>query len=259
LLDYLATQFMAQHWSMKAIHRLIVTSATYRQCSDVSPQLLDKDPSNRLLARGPRFRLPAEAVRDQALAVAGLLSSKMGGPSVFPPQPDNVWSNPYSAERWVTSDGEDRYRRSVYTFLRRSAPYPSFMAFDGTAHETLCTRRSRTNTPLQALTTLNDPVFVQAAAAMARRLDHEAGPTPEAKAAYAFRLCVARAPQEAELHRIVELYQQELAHYQQDAKAAQTLASSGLEPLAATQAPETAAWTVVSNVLLNLDETLTKE
>lgn len=260
VLDYLATEFVAQHWSMKAIHRLIVTSATYRQSSDVTPALLEKDPLNRMLARGPRFRLPSEAIRDQALAVSGLLSPKVNGPSVFPPQPDNIWNSPYSGERWITSEGEDRYRRGVYTFLRRSAPYPSFMAFDGTAHEAVCTRRSRTNTPLQALTTLNDPVYVQAAAAMARRVVREAGPAAPERAAYALRLCVARTPEPREVERVVALYQQELAHYQQDVKAAQVLASTGgADASPAAAVPEMAAWTVVSNVLLNLDETLTKE
>ena len=265
LLDWLAVEFMhpstgGHAWSMKAIHRLIVMSATYRQSSDVTPQLLEKDPYNRLLARGPRFRLPAELIRDQALAVSGLLSEKMGGPSVFPLQPDGIWHSPYSGDRWMTSPGEDRYRRGVYTFIRRSAPYPEFMAFDMTTHEAICTRRSRTDTALQALTTLNDPAFVQPAAALARRIMAEGGDTDEARATFAFRTVLAREPEAKELHRLVALHGQMLDKYEADPKAAKDLASSGLSaPRENANLPQLAAWTVVSNVLLNLDETLTKE
>ena len=265
LLDWLACEFMhpssgAHPWSIKAIYKLIVMSATYRQSSKVTPKSLEKDPYNRLLARGPRFRLPAELIRDQALAVSGLLSEKMGGPSVFPLQPDGIWHSPYSGDRWMTSSGEDRYRRGIYTFLRRSAPYPQFMAFDMTTRESICTRRSRTDTALQALTTLNDPSFMQPAAALARRIMREGGDTNQDRATFAFRTVLARRPQPHDLDRLVSLFDQMAQRYEADPQAARKLAISGLpEPSETMSLPKLAAWTVVSNVLLNLDETLTKE
>ena len=170
LLAWLAKELVRQGWSLKAMHRLIVTSATYRQSSRVTPDRLERDPYNRLFSRGPRFRMEAEMVRDQALAVSGLLKRTIGGPSVFPYQPDGIWFAPYSGERWNESRGGDQYRRGLYTFWRRSAPYPAFLAFDAPSREVCCERRSRTNTPLQALATLNDPAFVQPAAALARRI-----------------------------------------------------------------------------------------
>jgi hypothetical protein len=179
---------------MKAIHRLIVTSATYRQSSQVSPSLLERDPNNKLLARGPRFRMEAEMVRDVTLAASGLLSEKTGGPSVFPFQPEGVWSVPYSREQWVLSDGPDRYRRGLYTFWRRSAPYPSFMTFDATSREFCTMKRIRTNTPLQALTTLNDPAFFDAAKGLASRILVEAPSEDQSRLIYGFRLCVPVIP-----------------------------------------------------------------
>ena len=265
LLDWLACEFMhptsgTHPWSMKAIHKLIVMSAAYRQSSNVTPEILEKDPYNRLISRGARFRLPAELIRDQALAVSGLLSEKMGGPSVFPLQPDGIWHTPYNGDKWITSPGADRYRRGVYTFYRRSGPYPEFMVFDKTSHEAICTRRSRSDTPLQALTTLNDPAFVQPAAALARRILKEGGDTDQSRATFAFRDVLIRDPEPAEVDRLVSLYQQMLANYQSNEKGARELATSGLsEPPDPRHLPELAAWTMVSNVLLNLDETLTKE
>ena len=173
LLDWLATEFVRQGWSLKAMHRLIVTSATYRQSSRATPELIERDPYNRLLARGPRFRVPAETVRDMALEVSGLLSPKIGGPSVFPYQPDGIWTQIYSGDKWEISKGEDKYRRGLYTFWRRTSPYPAFMSFDAPSRELICARRLRSNTPLQALTTLNDPSFVEAAEALARRIMKE--------------------------------------------------------------------------------------
>ena len=170
LLDWLATEFIAKGWSQKALLRLIVTSSTYRQSSVVTPQLAERDPDNRLLARGPRFRMEAEMVRDVTLAASGLLSAKMHGPSVFPLQPPGVWNMPYSSDKWTTSEGEDRYRRSLYTFWRRTSPYPAFMTFDTTSREFCTVRRVRTNTPLQALTLLNDPASFEAARALAARM-----------------------------------------------------------------------------------------
>jgi hypothetical protein len=244
LLDWLATEFIAQRWSQKAILRAIVTSATYRQSSAVTPQLLERDPYNDLLARGPRFRMEAEMVRDVALAASGLLSSKMYGPSVFPLQPPGIWDMPYNSDKWTTSDGEDRYRRSLYTFWRRTSPYPSFMTFDATSREYCAARRVRTNTPLQALTLLNDPAAFDAARALAARMatEPEAGATTRSRVRFGVRLVLSREPTSAELDRLIALFEEERAHYR-----------------TRSDQPELAALTIVANVLLNLDETVTKE
>jgi uncharacterized protein DUF1553/uncharacterized protein DUF1549/cytochrome c len=238
LLDWLATTFTSQGWSTKKLHRLMVTSATYRQSSRATPALVERDPYNRLLARGPRFRVEAETVRDIALAVSGLLSPKVGGPSVFPDQPDGVWDNPYSKDKWTLSEGEDRYRRSLYTFVRRTAPYPMLTTFDAPSREFCTVRRVRTNTPLQALTTLNDPAFFAAAKALADRVLREAGPEAEARAVHAFRLATGRRPTERELAPLLRFHRDEAARFAGD---------------------DAAAWTMVANVVLNLDETVTRE
>jgi mono/diheme cytochrome c family protein len=259
LLDWLGTEFIRQNWEMKAMLRLIVTSSTYRQSSRSTPELIERDPSNRLYARGPRFRVSAEAVRDIALEASGLLSAKIGGPSVFPYQPDGVWTQLYSSDQWVTSKGEDKYRRGIYTFWRRTSTYPAFMSFDAPSRELICPRRQRSNTPLQALTTLNDPSFVEAAQALARRVMKESKGDAKADAAYAFRLCVSRMPQSKETKRLVALYEQELAQYQQDPAAAEKMATGDLgKPPKGVSVEKLAAWTVVANVVLNLDETITK-
>jgi len=256
LLDWLATEFMQQGWSMKAIQQLMVTSATYRQSSKVTPALQERDPYNRLLARGPRFRVEAELVRDFTLAASGLLSPKIGGPSVFPYQPEGVWDRPYSDDKWVISEGGDRYRRGLYTFVRRTAPYPSLVNFDAPSREFCTVKRPRTNTPLQALTTLNDPAFFEAAQALAKRMTNEAGSSPSSRAVYGFRLCASRHPTRAELDRILTYFNQELARFQHDPEATLKVVQS--ENLA-SDSPELAAWTMVSNALLSLDETMTKE
>jgi hypothetical protein len=256
LLDWLATEFMHQGWSMKKIQRLIVTSAMYRESSQVSKELLARDPYNKLYAQGPRFREEAEMVHDIALSVSGLLSQKMYGPSVFPYQPEGIWDVPYSTDRWVESEGEDRNRRAIYTFMRRSAPYPSLATYDAPSREFCTVRRVRTNTPLQALTALNDPYFFDAARALAKRMLNEGGATNNDRATYGFRLCVSRRPLQGELDRVLAFYKQQFAVYQSDHKAA-------LQMLGVTKdvpgAPELAAWTVVANVLLNMDETISKE
>ena len=246
-------------WDIKGMIRLIVTSATYRQQSNVPADLQQRDPYNRLLARGPRFRMEAELVRDNALAIAGLLSPKIGGPSVMPYQPDGIWDIPYSGDKWVTSPGEDRHRRGLYTFWRRSAPYPSFMSFDAPSREFCTIRRVRTNTPLQALTVLNDPAFVEAAQALARRVVTEAPATDvDSRLTYGFRLCTARTPNDRELKMLQGLYDRELKSYAKDEAAASTLVGGKSAPDGVAPR-EMAAWTVVANVLLNLDETVTKE
>jgi len=255
LLDYLATEFVKLGWKQKALHRLIVTSAAYRQDAAASPALIAKDPYNRLLARGPRFRMEAEMVRDVALAASGLLSPKIGGPSVFPLQPDGIWDNPYSDDVWKTSEGEDRHRRGIYTFIRRTSPYPSFMTFDATSRELCTVRRVRTNTPLQALTGLNDEAFFEASRALAMRVGTSGLASARTRASEAFKLVTGRQPSEREVDVIVGSYKRQLAHYRaRPAEAAKVMK-------AATPAPdlaEQAAWTVVANALLNLDEALTK-
>lgn len=260
LLDWLATELVRLGWDLKALHREIVTSATYRQSSRATPEMMARDPQNRLLARGPRSRLSAEQLRDQALAISGLLSLKQGGPSVMPPQPEGVWNQPYSSDQWITSSGEDRYRRALYTFWRRTSPYPSFMAFDAPSREVCAVRRPRTNTPLQALTLLNDPVFVQAAQALAARVCRE-DPTaePQDRLRCLFRWVVSREPVEAEQARLVELYSAERERLLNDPAAAQALAGiAESEQRQPEEIAERAAWTIVANVLLNLDEITTK-
>lgn len=256
LLDWLATEWMARGWKTKSLHRLIVSSATYRQSSRVSPALQERDPANKLLARGPRFRLEAEMIRDVALSASGRLSLKIGGPSVFPLQPAGVWDSPYSGERWTTSEGEDRFRRGLYTFLKRTAPYPTFASFDAPSREFCTVRRPRTNTPLQALTTLNDPTFIDAARGLAERVLTEAPNDEDARITYAFRLCLSRRPDKNEKTRLSRLYQQQVQLFSKDSEGAHKIAGS--LPNQANPS-EWAAWTIIANVLLNLDETLTKE
>lgn len=260
LLDWLATELQERKWSMKAMHRLIVTSATYRQSSRLAPELRERDPSNRLLARGPRLRLDAEVVRDNALAVSGLLNRRIGGPSVFPHQPDGIWNNPYSLETWQTDTDGNQHRRGLYAYWRRTAPYASFTTFDAPSRETTCDRRPRSNTPLQALTVLNDKAFVECAVALGRRMLSEAKGSDRDRASYGFRLCLSRGPSAAELDHLVALYQDSLKSFRKDTAAAQALLKEGAAKSAKeTDAAEWAAWTAVANVLLNLDEMLTKE
>jgi mono/diheme cytochrome c family protein len=254
LLDWLATEFM-RGWSLKAIHKTIVMSATYRQSSKASPKLLQRDPYNRLLARGPRLRLEAEMIRDQALAISGLLSKKMGGPSVFPPQPDGLWQMVYSGDKWDTSKGDDRYRRGLYTFWRRTMPHPAMTTFDAPSREFCVVKRTRSNTPLQALNLLNDPAYIEAAQALARRLVAEGGATDPERIAFGLRLCLARAGSKAEIDRLTALYHEQFTHFKNNSDAARKMAG---EKCNADEAASLAAWTVVANVLLNLDELITK-
>jgi mono/diheme cytochrome c family protein len=257
LLDWLATEFMRNGWSMKKIQKLIVMSAAYRQDSHVSADLQARDPYNRLYARGPRFRVEAEMVHDMVLAESGLLSAKMFGPSVFPYQPDGVWDIPYSNDKWVPSEGEDRYRRSVYTFARRSAPYPSLMTYDSPSREFCTVRRVRTNTPLQALTSLNDPYFFLAARALAKRLDTAGGATVAERIDFGYRLVVARPPTPSELINVTEFYNRQLKAYASDPNAAYRTLDA--KPDTLQNAPQLAALAMVANVLLNMDEAVTKE
>jgi mono/diheme cytochrome c family protein len=248
-------------WSMKKLIRLIVTSATYRQASAVKPALLERDPYNRLLARGPRFRLEAEMIRDSALAASGLLSRKIGGLPVYPRQPEGIWMNPYDGNsiKWTTSKGEDLYRRSLYTFIRRTAPYPMMTTFDATSREYCTVRRVRTNTPLQALNLLNDEAVFEMARALARRMMAESSGGVAERLTYGFRLCLARKPGEKEIMRLAELYRQQLEIYRHDTEGAQKIARGIVAEDGKGDPAEIAAWTMVANVLLNLDEMLTKE
>jgi len=265
LLDWLAVEFMKptqfrKPWSMKELHRLIVTSTTYRQSSRVTPEALERDPGNVWLARGPRMRVEAEVVRDIALSVSGLMNPKLGGPSVYPPQPPGVTELAYGSPRWNVSAGAEKYRRGLYTFFKRSAPYPGMTVFDAPTADMTCTRRARSNTPLQALTTLNDAVFVEAAQAFARRVLDEEFPTSEQRMQYAFRLALSRAPEQSELKRLLSFHEQQLARAKRgEIEAAKlALAESALPP-ADYDIAELAAWTSVTRALLNLDETITKE
>jgi hypothetical protein len=259
LLDWLAVDSVRQEWDVKGVLRRIVSSSVYRQTSHVTPELLEKDAYNRLLARGPRVRLSAETVRDQALAISGLLSNKMHGASVMPPQPDGVWKVVYSGDNWATSPGEDKYRRGLYTFWRRTSPHPAMVAFDAPSREFCVLRRAKSNTPLQALVTLNDPVYIEAAQALARRVVREGGATARDRIAYAIKLCVCRDATEREITRVSELLDSERKHFASDAAAAKKIAESHAGPTpSGLDTAELAAWTVVANVLLNLDEVITK-
>ena len=253
VLDWLATELHQHQWDLKAFQRVIVLSATYRQSSRVTPELLARDPFNRLLARGPRFRLDAETLRDQALAIGGLLDRKLGGPSVFPHQPEGVWFQPYSGDRWVLSPGGDRYRRGLYTFWRRTAPYATFMAFDAPSREVCTERRPRSNTPLQALALLNDPAFVEAAIGLGRRMLREGQDDP---LGFGFLATVGRLPSERERRLMQQLIEQTRSRFAKDRAQAKALVAALAEPN--LDEVEWATWTVLANVLLNLDETITK-
>jgi hypothetical protein len=260
LLDWLAIEFVDSGWDVKHMLRLMVCSATYRQSSRVTPELLEKDPRNRLFTRGPRFRLEAEMIRDQALALSGLLNGEMFGPSVYPYQPPGLWRAAFNGERtWPQSERGDRYRRGIYTFWRRTIPYPSLQTFDAPSREMCTARRVRTNTPLQAFVTLNDPVYVEAAQALARRIVSEGGAHAPDRMEFALRLCQGRPPAPEQIQSLLRLLAAEQAHYRVAVEEARQLATEPLGPApAGTDITELAAWTVVSNVLLNLDGVLTK-
>jgi hypothetical protein len=259
LLDWLATEFIRTGWDMKAMQKLIVLSAAYRQSSKVTQPLLHKDPENRLLARGPRLRLSAETIRDQALAISGLLVEKLGGPSVKPYQPKGLWRELTEMD-YVQDHGKDLYRRSLYTFWKRTIAPPSMITFDAAGREACIVRKVRTNTPLQALTLLNDVTYVEAARLLAQRIMAEGGATPEGRIELAFRLATARRPQVGELKILRAGFDEYLAGYRKDRKAALKLLSAGEarrdEKL---DLSELAAYTAVASLIMNLDETITKE
>jgi len=265
LLDWLATEFVRTGWDIRAMQRLIVTSATYRQSSKVTTALLEKDPENRLLARGPRFRLPAEMIRDTALAVSGLLNDEIGGPSVLPYQPKGLWEelafgDGFSAQTYVQSHGKDLYRRGMYTFWKRTAPPASLATFDAPDREKCTGRRALTNTPLQALVLLNDPTYVEAARALAQRTLLEGGTDEKSRVAFAFRLATARKPTRKETGVLRKLLETQLASFGLNPQAATKLLGVGESTRDKRLNPaELAAWTTVTSVILNLDETVTRQ
>jgi hypothetical protein len=263
LLDWLAVTFRDSGWDVKKLLRVIVSSATYRQTSEASKDLWKRDPENRLLAHGPRFRLDAESIRDNALFVSGLLKEQIGGKPVKPYQPPNIWEPVGfggSNTRFYKQDtGDALYRRSIYTFLKRTAPAPFMTTFDAPPREQFCTGRERSDTPLQALQLMNDVQHFEAARALAERILRDGGASTPDRLAYGFRAVLARRPSDRETIIAWSALESHLARYQKDPEAAKAAIASGeSKPDPKLAAPELAAWTLVANLLLNLDETVTK-
>ena len=259
LLDWLATEFVESGWNVKAILKTIVMSATYRQSSKVTPELVEKDPENRLLARGPRFRLPAEVIRDQALALSGLLTEKIGGPSVKPYQPTGLWKE-LSSISYQRDEGENLYRRSLYTYWKRTVAPPAMTTFDAPDRETCAVRTTRTNTPLQALNLMNDVTYLEASRKLAERMMKEGGMNPRERIDYAFRLATARPVKSHESEILLDTFQQFRDSYLKDPEAAVQFLSEGESEHDKTLDPaELASYTSVASLILNLDETITKE
>ena len=261
LLDWLAVEFMDRGWDMRHMIRLIVTSATYRQASRPSPAATEHDPYNRLLSHQSRFRLDAEAVRDNALAVSGLLSPEIGGPSVKPYQPAGYWDAlNFPARTWQASKGPEQYRRGLYTHWQRSFLHPSLQAFDATSREECTAERARSNIPQQALVLLNDPSYVEAARALAVRVLREGGGSPSDRLAWAFETVTSRKPADKESAVLLGLLTRHADHYRRDPEAAKKLLAVGQWPAPADlDQAELAGWTSVARVLLNLHETITRD
>jgi hypothetical protein len=265
LLDWLSVELMEGGWRLKRIHRLIVGSASYRQSSKVTQELFARDPNNRLLARGPRFRVEAEIVRDIALSASGLLNPKVGGPSVFAPAPEFLFLPPvsYGTKVWNEEKGENRYRRAIYTFRYRSVPFPALQVFDAPGGDVSCVRRTRSNTPLQALTTLNEPLFIEASRALALKTLKEGGSNDEARMVFAFRRVLSRKPSSLEIAELRGLLERQKSRFIAGELNPWNLATNDPNkpfPLPkGVRIEDVAAWTGVSRVLLNLDETITKE
>jgi hypothetical protein len=259
LLDWLATEFVRTGWDIKAMQRLIVTSAAYRQSFQVTKALLERDPENRLLARGPRVRLSARAIRDQALAISGLLVERLGGPSVKPYQPPGLWEE-LAGEPYVPDHGDQLYRRSLYTFWKRTVAPPALVTFDAAGRETCVVRQSRTNTPLQALNLMNDVTYIEAARKLAERMLTEGGMTPAERLTFAFRLATARRPRPVELQILCAGLDEHRKRYRGDRPAALALLQAGEAPRdESLDAGELAAYTAMASLILNLDETITKD
>ncbi len=259
LLDWLATEFIGSSWDVKALQKVIVTSATYRQSSNARPLLAEKDPDNRLLARGPRFRLPAQTVRDQALAIAGLLVDDVGGPSVRPYQPPGLWKE-LAGQEYRRDEGDNLYRRSLYTFWKRTAAPPAMVTFDSALRDTCNVRQTRTNTPLQALNLMNDVTYVEASRLLAERMITEGGATPRERVSFGYRLATAREPTAEEMQVLVEGFHHHFDRYQTDRTAALKLVSEGEYPRnQALEVAELASYATLASLILNLDETITKQ
>jgi Protein of unknown function (DUF1553)/Protein of unknown function (DUF1549) len=260
LLDWLATEYIASGWDTKAMLKKMALSATYRQSSNLPVHVPDVDPSNRLLYRAARFRHSAEQVRDNALAIAGLLSGRIGGPSVMPYQPPDFYKGKYERWQWMVGQGDDAYRRGMYTFWRRTSLHPMFALFDAPSREECTVLRSRTNTPLQALVTLNDPTFVEAAGTFARRVLIEGPANLEGRIDFAFRVALARKPDDQEMQVVKTRYRLLLERYRKDTEAAAKVVGA-VKTMGPRKfdAVEHAAWTGLANLILNLDETLTRE
>jgi hypothetical protein len=259
VLDDLATNFMDGGWDVKALLKTMVTSATYRQSSKVTPELLEKDPENRLLARGPRFRLAPQAIRDQALAISGLLVEKVGGPPVKPYQPPGLWEEVSFGESYKPDTGDALYRRSLYTFWKRTVAPPTMVTFDAASRETCIVRANRTNTPLQALNLMNDVTYVEASRKLAERIMKD-GATPEQRIGYAFRLALARPPKPQEQRVLLDALGQFQARYKAKPDAAVKYLSQGNSPRdPKLDTTELAAYTALASLIFNLDETITKE
>ncbi|HUQ70544.1 MAG TPA: DUF1553 domain-containing protein, partial [Planctomycetaceae bacterium] len=264
LLDWLATEFVRTGWDVKQMQKLIVMSATYRRSSKVRPDQLQRDPDNRLLARGPRFRLDAEVIRDATLAISGLLMERAGGKSVKPYQPEGVWEAVAfvgsNTSKFTRDDAKGLYRRSLYTFWKRTSPPPSMLTFDAPSRENCTVRRPRTNTPLQSLALMNDTQYVEAARRLAERMLLDGGSQPVDRLEYGFRLTTARKPTTAEAEILRTVFEKQLARFTQDAASAEKLLAVGEAPRnTSLPAAEHAAYTMTANLLLNLDEAITKE
>ncbi len=256
LLDWLAVTFMENDWDLKAMHRMMVTSAAFRQDTSVTAALLEADPRNRLLSRGPRFRVDAEVVRDIALKSSGLMNAAIGGPSIYPPQPDGVTSLAYGSTNWPTSTGPDRFRRGLYVYWKRTAPYAAGSTFDAPSGETSCVARRRTNTPLQALTLMNDQVYTEAAQAMAARVLREQSKLSK-RIELAFMLCLSRPPSKTERDRVGAYYNEMLKRLDTNPDEAASIAGGGPED-APERRTDLAVWTLICRAILNLDETITQ-
>ncbi|MBV9937087.1 MAG: DUF1553 domain-containing protein, partial [Acidobacteriaceae bacterium] len=260
LLDWLAVEFMESGWNVKAMQKLIVTSATYRQSSRAKPELLGRDPDNRLLARGPRFRLGPEVIRDQALAASGLLVEEVGGPSVKPYQPPGLWQELASGGGYVQDHGPGLYRRSLYTYWKRTVTPPFMANFDSPNREVCTVYENRTNTPLQALNLMNDVAYLEASRKLAERMMVEGGASPEGRIDYGFQLLLARSPKPSELQIILRTLQDFEATYERDPKVAEQFLNYGESPRRPSLDPrQLAAYTTVGSLLLNMDATITKE
>ncbi len=257
LLEWLAAEYRDGGWSLKKLIKTIVMSDTYRQSSTITSETRSADPRNTLMSRGSRYRLSAEVLRDQSLAVAGLLSLRQGGPAVMPPQPAGLWRSTYNGLKWVDAEDEDRFRRAVYTYLKRTTPYPSLTTFDAGSGEVCQVRRIRTNTPLQALVTMNDPVYLESAAALAQRMITEVN-TPESRAARGLRLALIRPLRDGETAPLVRLQRETQLAFESDPEQATALIKSSRSGAGEMPASEFAAWIITANAILNLDEFLSR-